>query len=383
MLNVNFSEIHRKQAWRKRVCISKNDPVSIVYNGKTYIDLSSNDYLNLAQHTIVKHAFSKAAKKYGLGSGASPLVSGFSAAHQKLEEAFSDFLKRETLLFNSGFHANLAIFDALADRHSWIYSDKYCHASLLDGIRLSRAKHQRFPHQDLNRLKDLLQPNKHNIIVTESIFSMDGDLTPIKKFSDLARANNALLVVDDAHGLGVLGKLGAGVIDHVELSQESIHCLIQPLGKALGSMGAIISGDTSLIETLIQKGRTYRYSTALPPAVAEATMTALTCLQQESWRRIKLNENIMFFNQSASKFQIPLISMDNTPIRSVFLGSNHRALACQEFLRNQGYFVVCIRPPTVPENTARLRISLSSELSIEHIERLIVNLAEFFDQENK
>lgn len=371
--------IRKKHAWRQRLMIECRMSCSIFFQGKPLINLASNDYLNLSQHPKVKEAFAKAAKRYGLGSGASALVTGWHQPHFALEEKFSDFLQRRSLLFNSGYHANLAIFQTLAKRSSFIFSDKQCHASLLDGIQLSRAKHRRFPHQDFNFLTESLGQcdAKKKIVVTESVFSTSGDLTALSKLVTICHQKKSLLFLDDAHGLGVLGDHGRGATEYFRLVADEIFCLSQPLGKALGSMGAIVSGKSDVIELLIQQSRPYRYSTALPPAVASATLVALECLEKEPWRRFQLKEHICLFNQLAQQYQLPLLSWDQTPIRSLLLGSNKRALACQAFLQDRGYLAACIRPSTVPENKALIRFSLSSELTKENIEQLVGHLTQF------
>lgn len=364
MLNV-----HQTDTWRQRKIIA------------SMCNFTSNDYLNLSQHPDVKRAFAQAANDYGLGSGSSALVSGYHRSHQALEEAFADFLGRDkALLFNSGYHANLAVFQALANRHTYIFSDKYCHASILDGIQLSRAKHIRFAHDDMQMAENYLTqyPMQKKILVTESIFSMEGNLTDLLSFAHLCQETQTFLCVDDAHGFGVLGAQGRGTCEHFNVSQQMVPCLIQPLGKALGSMGAIVSGSHDVIETLIQQSRSYRYSTALPPAVASASLVALTVLKNEPWRRVALNNHILLFNQLAEKYQLPLCSWDRTPIRSILVGSNIKTLQLQQLLQERGHGVACIRPSTVPENTARLRISLSSAHCSEDIVRLMEDLADVF-----
>lgn len=379
-----LATIRQQQEWRQRQIIEARQGFSIFCNGASLINLASNDYLNLSQHPKVKEAFAKAALYYGLGSSASPLVTGFQRPHFELEERFSHFLKRRALLFNSGYHANLAVFQTLAKRSSVIFSDKECHASLLDGIQLSRAVHRRFPHHHFGFLAKLLDNYKteEKIIITESIFSMSGDLTPLKKVAALSQEKKALLCLDDAHGLGFLGEEGRGAAEHFGLQADEIFCLTQPLGKAIGGMGAILSGNKEVIELVLQQGRSYRYSTALPPAIASAMLVALDCLETEAWRRRSLRENIALFNQLATDYQLPLISADETPIRALLLGSNEKALACHAFLKKQGYLGACIRPNTVPKNKALIRLSLSSELTKATIKELAELLALFFQDAN-
>lgn len=373
--------ISQNNTWRQRQIIESFKNAHIALNKVILCNFSSNDYLNLSQHSDVKRTFAKAANDYGLGSGSSALVSGYHQSHQALEEAFADFLGRDkALLFNSGYHANLAVFQVLANRHDCIFSDKYCHASLLDGIQLSRAKHIRFAHNNIRQAQNCLDqyPDQKKILVTESIFSMEGNLTDLSNFANLCKKNQTFFCVDDAHGFGVLGTQGRGACEHFNLSQQVVPCLIQPLGKAMGSMGAIVSGSHDLIEAFIQYARSYRYSTALPPAVASAGLVALQVLKNEPWRRIALHQNIVLFNELAKKYQLPLCSWDLTPIRAILVGDNIKTLQLQKLLHERGHFVACIRPSTVPENTARLRISLCSEHRPENIRRLMEDLADVF-----
>jgi len=366
-----------KNAWRKHVLVESRRSAYVTIDGKTYYHFASNDYLNISQHPAVKDAFKQAVDVYGLGSGSSPLVSGYYQSQRDFEESFADFVQRDNaLFFNSGYHANLSIFQTLTNRHGAIFSDKYCHASLLDGIQLSRARHVRYPHNDIHCLDERLKKevSADKIVATESVFSMQGDLSDLARLSVVCKENNAFLCLDDAHGLGVLGESGLGACEHFGLSQQDVPCLIHPLGKAFGGMGAMVSGSHGLIDALVQQSRTYRYSTMLPPAIAAASLAALDILRSESWRRDALHENIVLFNQLANDYGIPLCSYDLTPIRSVVVGSNDRALELYHKLLAKNYFVSCIRPPTVPENTARLRISLCSEHSEDNIRALMQDL---------
>jgi len=338
------------------------DDKHLVIDGKKLLNFAGNDYLGLANHPDVKRAFAAAANEFGLGSTSSPLFSGYSRPHQTLEEAFATFLGRDrAILFNSGYHANLAIMTTIAGRHTKIFADKYCHASLLDGISLSRAELIRYRHQDISHVKHLITDylNKKKLLVTESVFSMEGNITDAKSFAELANTSHATLVIDDAHGIGILGKSGKGICEHANLSQKEVPCLVTPLGKAPGSMGAIVSGSDEFIESLIQNARTYRYSTALPPAVCAATITSLHILESESWRREKLRHLICFFNQAASDRGLTLLSQDTTPIRCILIGENKKTVQLHDYLKEQSYYVACGRPPAVPTGAARLRISLN------------------------
>lgn len=366
----------------RRVIESRQDN-HVIIDGKQCINFCSNDYLQLSTHPDVISAFINGAYQYGLGSGSSAMISGYTQAHFKLEEKFAEFLQRESaLLFNSGYHANLSVLTAFADKHSVIIADKSCHASIIDGVILSRAKLYRYAHNNVAHAEELLQrkPNQQALLVTESVFSIQGCIANIKKLSELATQHKAMLIVDDAHGVGILGDQGKGITDDYD-----IPCLVTPLGKALGSMGAIVSGDKDMIETLLQFARTYRYSTALPPAICHATLTAIDILTNESWRRQTLKHLIRFFIKEARSREFHLFSCDETPIKSIIIGSSQNALAIQQHLMKRGLFVSCIRPPTTPNNLACIRISLNCMHSEEQIIFLLdqLTIAENNDEQYK
>lgn len=328
---------------------------------ESLINFSSNDYLCVSHDKRTKKAFKKGVDIYGLGSGSSALISGYTNAHKEAEIQFSEFLNRDhAILFNSGYHANLGVITSLAHKKTHIISDRLCHASLIDGIQLSHAKLLRYPHNDLDHASLLLSQNKANpLLVSESIFSMEGDITPAHKLAALSSRYAATFIIDDAHGIGVLGKNGKGICEYYNLTQEDVPCLIVPLGKALGSMGAIVAGRRDLIESLRQFSRTYIYSTSLPPAIAYATLETLNIIKTESWRREKLKDLILFFLEHANALNLPFISNDITPIKTLIVRDSIHALKIQTDLMYHGFFIACIRWPTVSKNTARIRISLN------------------------
>lgn len=374
MLTHALRQHKSKHLLRNRFVIEQRENINVVVSGQTAVNFCSNDYLNLTQHPDVIKAFIHGTNEYGLGSGASSLICGYHKPQQQLEETFSDFLNRErSLLFNSGYHANLGVISALGKNTSAIIADKLCHASIIDGIILSRNKHFRYPHNDIHHANTLLQKHPDSLVITESIFSMQGNIASVKPLAESAGQNNAMLIVDDAHGIGVLGEKGKGICEHFQLSQNDVPCLVIPLGKSFGSMGAVVSGSDSLIEYLLQFSRTYCYTTALPPAISFATLETVKIIQQETWRREKLRYLSDVFTTAANERKLPLISMDQTPIKSILVGSNEMTLIFQEKLLEKGFFVSCIRPPTVPSNTARIRISLSCM----HTENQIIELLDF------
>ena len=318
-----------------------------------YINFSSNDYLGIAKSPRVKQAFIEGINLYGFGSGASPLVSGYYSSTKKLEEAFANFLNVEqTIFFNSGYHANLGLLQALAMP---IIMDKLCHASIIDGARLTGLKFQRYRHNDLSHAEAIMQEN--SILISEQVFSMEGDIADNQALLALAHKYKSTLIIDNAHGFGILdGNIKSDL-------------LVIPLGKALGGMGAIIAGSNDLINYLRQFARSYIYSTALPPAIAHANLTALQVLSEETWRLRKLRQLITLFNFLAKQAGLSLASNHLTPIRAILIDNAAQAKALEKKLCQQGFFVKAIVPPTVQKS--RIRISLSSLHEEDDISNLI------------
>lgn len=366
-----------KQLIRTRNPITSRTHNLIELQGKQLINFSHNDYLSIAQHPQVTAAFSAAAIQFGLGSGSSPVLAGFYQPNQLLEEQFAQFIQADrAILFNSGYHANLGVITSLANRQSLILADKLCHASILDGIQLSRAKLIRFRHNDLNHLETLLcQARQACFIITESIFGMEGDISPIHHIAALAKKYNATLIVDDAHGIGVLGQRGRGIREWYNLTQADIPCLITPLGKAFASSGALVSGSHEIINSISQFARTYLFSTALPPAIASATLACLHLVENESWRREKLQELSQHFMTQAQSHALQIISKQLTPIKSIVIGDANTTLEIQQYLLDQGFYVSCIRPPTVLEGSSRIKISLNCQHTTEEISNLLEQLS--------
>ncbi len=339
------------------------------------LSFCSNDYLGLANHPDVIAAFQRGAERWGVGSGAAHLVNGHSAAHHALEEALAEFTGQpRALLFSTGYMANLGVITALAGRGDIILEDRLNHASLLDGAQLSRATLRRYPHADTAELDRRFGSDKPRMIVTDGVFSMDGDLAPLPALTRIARQIGAWLLVDDAHGLGVLGRGGRGSLDHFGLTPDRTTILMGTLGKAFGTFGAFVAGTEDLIETLIQHARSYIYTTATPPALAEATRASLNLAEREDWRRERLRALIARFRQGASQLGLPLTD-SMTPIQPLLIGTAARALTWSQRLETSGILVGAIRPPTVPEGTARLRITLSAAHAEADVDRLLDALA--------
>lgn|SRR3990167_133054 len=358
---------------RHRRPIDARDDTSIYLDQKNLINFSSNDYLGLSTHPFIKDAFIEGVRNYGFGSGSSAMISGYFEPQRKLEDKFAEYLGRDrAILFNSGYHANLGVIQAIANRHSSILSDRLCHASIMDGIQLSRAKHVRYQHCDVNHVNHLIKKNSSiNLIITESVFSMEGDIAPIAQLAKIAQENHALLMVDDAHGIGVIGNSAKGICDYTDITSNDIDCLITPLGKAVGSIGALVSGNEELMEIILQFARTYTYTTALPPAVVVAILASFEIMQAENWRRDKLQSIIKFFIKHAEQRNILLNSKNLTPIKTIIIGDNQKVIMLQNKLISHGFFVAGIRSPTVPAGTARIRISLNCNHHESDIERLL------------
>jgi len=347
--------------------------IELLIDGKNYLNFCSNDYLGLANHPRLKQALIKGANSYGVGSGASHLINGHSRTHHQLEEELADFVGRpRALLFSTGYMANLGVLSALLGNGDAVFEDRLNHASLLDGGLLSQARLQRFQHNDVDDLETKLSNSKTDtkLVCTDGVFSMDGDLARVKQLAVIAKQHDAWLLVDDAHGLGTLGLLGRGTLESLDCSLNDVPILVGTLGKAFGTFGAFVAGDEDLIETLIQRARTYVYTTALPPAVAEATRESIKLIDEESWRREKLNDNINYFKQLASDNGLPDTKSD-TAIQPIVIGGVENTMKLSDALKQSGILVSAIRPPTVPEGTARLRITLCTEHNHEQIEKLV------------
>ncbi len=330
-----------------------------------------NDYLGLANHPELIAALRHGAERWGAGSGAAHLVNGHSTAHHALEEELAEFTGRpRALLFSTGYMANLGVITALAGRGDGVIQDRLNHASLLDGALLARATLRRYPHADAAGLARLAGAGRPRLIATDGVFSMDGDLAPLPDLARVARQAGAWLLVDDAHGLGVLGSEGRGSLDHFGLDPEQVPILMGTLGKAFGTFGAFVAGSKDLIETLIQRARSYIYTTATPPALAEATRVSLALARREEWRREHLRVLIARLRAGACQLGLPLAESP-TPIQPLMAGGTARALDWSQALESAGILVTAIRPPTVPEGSARLRITLSAAHTEADVDRLL------------
>lgn len=343
-------------------------------------DMAGNDYLGLARDPRIVEALAKGARRYGAGSGASALVTGQTDAHTQLEGQLADWLGREdAVVFPSGFQANLAIHDALLSQGDVVLGDRLNHASLLDGARLSGARLKRYPHLDMAALERRLnaerQSNGRIAVVSDGLFSMDGDTAPLRDMVALSHHHHALLIIDDAHGVGVMGDTGAGLAEAQGVNTDhEVPVLVGTLSKALGLQGAFIAGSRLLTDTLVQFARPYVYTTSLSPALAHAACCSVAIARQEPERRILLERNIAHFRTVAMQAGLP-VTASTSPIQPLVVGDIPTVMAMRDAAADQGFQIGAIRPPTVPEGTARLRITLSAIHTPDLLTRLVDVLA--------
>ena len=380
-LAARLAERRAADLYRQRPLLESPQGPEVVVDGQRLLAFCSNDYLGLANHPEVIAAWQAGAERWGVGGGASHLVIGHSTPHHQVEEALAELTGRpRALLFSTGYMANLGAITALVGQGDTVLQDRLNHASLLDGGLLSGARFSRYLHNDPGSLASRLDKAVGNtLVVTDGVFSMDGDLADLPALADVARARGAWLMVDDAHGLGTLGTQGGGIVQHFGLGVDDVPVLIGTLGKACGTAGAFVAGSEALIETLVQFARPYIYTTSQPPALACATLKSLELLRRETWRREHLAALIRQFREGAQ--QIGLALMDSpTPIQPIVIGDSAQALHLSSMLRERGLLVTAIRPPTVPAGSARLRVTLSAAHSEAQVQLLLNALAECYPQ---
>ncbi|WP_272521299.1 8-amino-7-oxononanoate synthase [Providencia sp. PROV202] len=363
-------------AWRERRCIEKSAGRELHFQGKSYLNFSSNDYLGLSQHSDIIRAWQQGAQEYGVGSGGSGHITGFTRAHHQAEQKLADWLGYpRAILFISGFAANHAVITALMMAEDRILADKLSHASLLEGAMHSQAQLRRFGHNNVDSLEKLIsKPHEaKTLVVTEGVFSMDGDSAPLDELQTLAHAHDAWLMVDDAHGLGIWGQQGRGSCDAYGIKPE---ILVATFGKAVGVSGAAVLCDERTAAFLIQAARHLIYSTSMPPAQAVAISAAIEKIQQADEERAQLQRNIRYFRRQLNLPDMQLVD-SNTAIQPLIVGDNEKSLQLSQFLREKGIWVQAIRPPTVPPGSARLRMTLSAAHQQDDIDKLLEALNEF------
>jgi len=378
-LAAELTALEADRRYRRRRTVESRVPgtARVRVDGRELTAFCSNDYLGLADHPRVTEAFVDSAGRWGVGSGASHLVSGHCEEHHALEEELAAFTRRpRALLFSTGYMANLAVGATLLTRGDRVLEDRLNHASLLDAGLATGADFARYPHADMGELRRRLAvPHAgHTVVATDGVFSMDGDVAPLPGMAQLCRESGAWLFVDDAHGFGVLGPHGGGSVEAAGLGVDDVPVLMCTLGKALGTFGAFVAGSEALIEGLVQHGRTYIYTTALPPAVAAATRAALVVMQEEAWRRERVLAHARRFAAGANDLGLRVLP-STTPIQPLLLGTEGTALEASRALFEQGLWVPPIRPPTVPAGSSRLRVTFSAAHGDDDVTRLLEALA--------
>lgn len=378
-LSKNLAEKKQQHRYRTRRITQGPQQVEMIVDDKSITSFCSNDYLGLSNHSAIKQAMIDAINIYGTGSGAAHLVNGHSIAHHQLEEELAEFTGYpRALIFSTGYMANLGLCQALLEKNDHVFEDRLNHASLIDGGLISGARFQRYLHNDISNLEHKLNKirtsekasSTETLVLTDGVFSMDGDIARVPALSSLCNKNGSWLMIDDAHGFGTLGKTGKGCLQHFDLGSKDVPIYMATFGKAMGTAGAFIAGSDDLIETIIQKARTYIYTTAMPSAIAEATRCSLKISQSEPQHLQNLNNNISYFKKCCIESALPVCD-SQTAIQPLLIGSDEKAMQISQQLFDRGFLVTAIRPPTVPEGTSRLRITLSAKHTHQHIDQLI------------
>ena len=378
VLQQDLVQRQQQSLYRQRKIIDSPQQVRLKINGRSLLSFCSNDYLGLASHPDIVKAFKQGVDRWGVGSGAAHLVCGHMTVHHELEEALAEYTGRSrALLFSTGYMANLGVVSALMGKGDLIVQDKLNHASLIDAALLSSSLSgsvfRRYAHNNVDVLEEILcgtEPQTRKLVMSDSVFSMDGVLADIPELVRMTQECHAWLMLDDAHGFGVLGEQGAGVAEEFKLDQKQLPVYMATLGKAMGVAGAFVAGSDTLIESLIQKARSFIYTTAMPPALASALLMSLKISRQQSWRRDKRKRLIEQFRAGCE--QLGLNLMDSaTAIQPIIIGGNKATLKLSQALEERGILITAIRPPTVPKGKARLRVTLCADHSEQDIQHLL------------
>jgi 8-amino-7-oxononanoate synthase len=377
-LESELAALADKHLLRTRKTLESGCNTHMMVSGKSLLAFCSNDYLGLASHPLIGQAICDAVKRWGTGSGGSHVVNGHMLPHQQLEEALADFVGADrALYYSTGYMANIGVVPTLVGRGDAVFADRLNHASLIDAVQLSRAEHRRYAHKDMAQLEKMLAASdaKRKLILTDAVFSMDGDIAPLKELFDLAERYDAWLVLDDAHGFGVLGLEGRGSLSHFGMPFHPRMVYVGTLGKAAGVSGAFVAGASTVIEYLMQRSRSYIFTTASSPIIASALLTALELIKTGESRRKQLRALSQCLRDGLSGTAWQLLP-SSTAIHPVVVGGNEAVLKVSKALMDSGIWVPAIRPPTVPQGAARLRISLSASHTLDDVKRLTDALRE-------
>ena len=389
-IDSSLKDLKKRSLFRKRIVVSERKKNQIKINGRWLINFASNDYLGLSQNSSIKKAIISGVNKYGNGGSSSHLVSGHTEAHQNIEKITKNNIGfASSILFSSGYLANLGIITTIAEKDSFVYADKLNHASLNDACILSRGKFIRFPHNDMVALENHLKNNKtkkKKFIVTDGVFSMDGDIANIPELVKLAKKYDAYLYIDDAHGYGILGKSGQGILEHYE-KKDSIKKIAKDriiytltLSKAVGVSGALVCANKKIIDLVINKSRTYIYTTAEQPALMYGIKRSFEIIKKNHSLRSKINDHIYLFRRLINHKNLLVDSI--TPIQPLVIGDDKKAVKISNLLIELGFYVPAIRPPTVPTESARLRVSISALHSKGDIKKLVQAINKITENEN-
>ena len=389
-IDSSLKDLKKRSLFRKRVVVSERKKNQIKINGRWLINFASNDYLGLSQNSSIKKAIISGINKYGNGGSSSHLVSGHTEAHQNIEKITKNNIGfASSILFSSGYLANLGIITTIAEKDSFIYADKLNHASLNDACILSRGKFIRFQHNDMAALENHLKKNKtkkKKFIVTDGVFSMDGDIANIPELVKLAKKYDAYLYIDDAHGYGVLGKSGQGVLEHYE-QKDSIKKIAKDriiytltLSKAVGVSGALVCANKKIVDLVVNKSRTYIYTTAEQPALMYGIKRSFDIIKKNHSLRRKVNDHIYLFRRLINHKNLLVDSI--TPIQPLVIGDDKKVIKISNLLIELGFYVPAIRPPTVPKESARLRVSISALHSKGDIKKLSQAINKIIENEN-
>jgi 8-amino-7-oxononanoate synthase len=372
-ISQHLSNLKQQGAYRQRRQLDSPQDIEVVVDGKKFLSFCSNDYLGLANDTRVCLAAKDAISNFGVGTGASQLITGYTSLHASLEEQLAEFLGYpRCVLFSSGYLANLGVISAFSSRHSLILQDRLNHASLIDAARYAGGHLKRYQHRDINHASEIIasSQSEQHLIVSDGVFSMEGSIAPLEQLHQLKRNTNDKLIIDDAHAIGVLGSKGKGSLEHLGIEPSKVDILIGTFGKAFGGSGAFVLADNDTVDFIIQKARTLIYTTAPPASLAAAAIQSLNIIINEPERRQRLHENIQYFRKALSATTLELLD-SITAIQTIIIGENKQTLWFSKQLEKHGLLVLPIRPPTVPINTARLRITLSSEHTQQQIDQLV------------